>query len=332
MLANAGSLGEKSRAMIYPGVYSIQKQIPLWMKFYCYEFSSNAIGRTVTQNAGMGGGNLSFDASGFVPIPVIGSKEKAQIFLPAPVNFQSNTSHKYVPEATRAGSVLPGGIISMGEALTAMLARFGFVGVDVLKFFTDAFKNVEAGIAGIENLIGNVTGFESLIDNDNMDATFKNTGPSRSFEIRFNLPCLTVEDSSKAGEIVRAFEALSLPTARGIGSLITTKSFHPPVWVFGIGPIDQRKFDFDWTGSPQLCVLRSVSHKKTAYETNALAALGGGSKLKPVAYTLTLSFIELEPAYRAMTPGSQSSLQIINRSTVMTTTGMSGVSAKPGTI
>jgi hypothetical protein len=323
MAANAASLSEKSKSLIYPGVYGIQKKIPLWMKFYCYEFSNTASGRTITQNAGMGGGNITIDESGNFPIPVIGSKEKAQIFLPAPVNFQTNTSHKYVPEATKAMNLLPNVFGDLLGLLTSNLPP------NVSNFLADFFKNVDKAINSVENGLGNLTGYESEILNDFTDAVFKNTGPSRTYDIRFNLPCLTVEDSQKAGQIIRAFEALSLPTARSLFTPALTKSFHPPLWIFGIGPIDQRRFDADWTGSTQLCVLRSVSHKKTAYETNALAALGAAGTLKPVAYSLTLSFIELEPAYRAMNPGGETSLQIINRSTVITTTGVSGVLATP---
>lgn len=329
MLANAASLGEKSKALIYPGVYGVQRQIPLWMKFYCYEYVNTASGRAITQNAGLGGGNITLDSAGTVPIPVIGSKEKAQIFLPAPVNFQTNTAHKYVPEGSQALNLLPNMFGDLMTTIGESAVGIGVISPEVLDFFTNIFKKAEAGIVAVENAVGNITGNESLIENDLMDAVFKNSGPSRTYEVRFNLPCLTVQDSMKAGEIIRAFEALSLPTARSLFSAVTTKSFHPPLWIFGIGPIDQRRFDSDWSGSPQLCVLRSVSHKKTAYETNALAALGGNNRLKPVAYTLSLSFIELEPAYRAMTPGQESSIQIINRSSVISTTGISGVLATP---
>lgn len=328
MAANAGSLGENSRSLIFPGVYGIQQQIPLWMKFYCYEYSNIALGRTITSNAGMGGGNVQF-ASG-LPIPALSAKEKAQIFLPAPVNFQTNTAHKYEAKDTTAQNLLPNTVGDLVQSLSSQLVNFG-VPAGLIKFFSDAFGNINDGLSIVERRVGNLTGFESsLVNNDILDNVFQNTGPSRSYEIKFNLPCLTPQDSSKAAQIIQAFEALSLPTARSVFSIHTTKSFHPPLWIFGIGPIDQRRYDSDWTGSPQLCVLRSVSNKRTAYETNALAALGGGSLLKPVAYTLSLSFVELEPAYRAMTPSKETSLQIINRSTVITTSGQSGIAASAG--
>ena len=180
-----------------------------------------------------------------------------------------------------------------------------------------------------EEAVANTTGFQSELSGlEYKDATFMDIGPSRTYEIRFNLPCLTVADSQKAGQIIRAFEALSLPTARSILTLTTTKAFHPPLWIFGIGPISQRRYDADWTGMPQLSVLRAVSHKKTAFETNALAALGLENILKPVCYTLTLSFIELEPAFRATAAKNPTSFQIVNRSTIIANTGMSGVYAK----
>lgn len=307
--ANLASLGEKSRQLIFPHSQSLREKIPIWMKFYCYEYTSTAMGRVAAQTAAGGGGQFN--------IPGLKSKEKASIFIPAPVNFQTNTSHKYSAEALQAQNLFSN---VFGDVITTLLDK---AGIDV----EELMASVDQALTLVEEGFGDVTGLNSSIHLDTSDAMFTNSGPSRSYEIRMNLPCLTEQDSQSAAAIIRAFEALSLPTARSsiIGGLSTTKAFHPPLWVFGVGPIDQRKFDQDWTGTPQICVLRSVSHKKTAFETNALAALGHNTLLKPVAYTLTLSFLELEPAFRATTPFGETSTNVINRSTVMMTTGSSGV-------
>lgn len=324
MPLNTTAFLEKSKTLIYPSAdFGIQSTIPLWMKFYCYEYSSTALGRVIASNRGNGGSDVSVGipdavaggALSLVPIPAIGSKEKAQIFLPAPVNFQTNTSHKYEPAPTKATSLLPNYFTEFFRAkfanLFPALQQFGLAFDNLAGTLNDFFGSEQELLANISD------------ENRYKDSTFMEIGPSRTFEIKFNLPCLTVQDSMKAGQIIRAFEALSLPTALGFLNASTTKAYHPPVWIFGIGPIDQRKFDTDWTGMPQLSVLKAVSHKKTAFETNSLAGLGGLSILKPVCYTLSLSFIELEPAFRATAPGQEASLNIINRSTVLATTGVS---------
>lgn len=310
--ANILSLSEKSKKLIFPAQDNIRVKIPLWMKFYCYEYSSTAFGRVSAQNVAGGGGDLG--------IMGLRSVEKASIFLPAPVNFQTNTSHKYVPENTSAPNLFQN---YLGGIASAIFETLGIQG-EKLK------SGLEDLVTGFENIFGDASGFASeLEDLDVKDAMFSTIGPSRSYEIRMNLPCLTEQDSKAASSIIRAFEALSLPTVRSTIGINYTKSFHPPLWVFGVGPIDQRKFDQDWSGHPQISVLRAVSHKKTAFETNALAALGHNTLLKPVAYTLSLSFLELEPAFRANNPFGEASTTIINRSTAMLTTGSSGV-AKPG--
>lgn len=305
--ANTSSLSETSKKLIFPAQDNIRSKIPLWMKFYCYEYSSTAFGRVSSQNSAGGGGDLGF--------PGLRSIEKASIFLPAPVNFQTNTSHKYIPEETSAPNLFQtyiNNVLSLIPGFEATATKIALIAEQ------------------LDNAFGAASGFSSrLEDLDTKDAMFSTIGPSRSYEIRMNLPCLTEQDSKAASAIIRAFEALSLPSIRSTGGLNFTKSYHPPLWVFGIGPIDQRKFDQDWSGQPQISVLRAVSHKKTAFETNALAALGHNTVLKPVAYTLSLSFLELEPAFRATKPFGETSTVIINRSTAMLTTGMSGV-AKPG--
>jgi len=313
--ANILSLGEQSKKLIFPAQDDIRKKIPLWMKFYCYEYSSTAFGRVASQNAAGGGGEIG--------IPGLRSIEKASIFLPAPVNFQTNTAHKYAPEATSALNLFQNYI---GDMVVGLLDMVGLNAEEM----TNITRNV---VSSFENAFGNASGFASeLKDVDTNDAMFSSNGPSRSFDIRINLPCITEADSQAAAQVIRAFEALSLPTIRSIpgGGIPLTQSFHPPLWIFGIGPIDQRKYDQDWSGSPQISVLRAVSHKKTAFETNALAAIGHNTLLKPVAYTLSLSFLEIEPAFRSTSINlGETSTTIINRSTAMLTGGVS-VTAKPG--
>jgi hypothetical protein len=276
------------------------------MKFYCYEYSSTVLGRAGMKKSSNGAPSA---------IPGLMAREKAQIFLPAPVNFQTQTLHTYVPIQSDAQNVIPDDNILFG-AVGSIVNNF--IDLESLK---DRFVKAQRALDNLTKKYGNVTGFASDMSFDILDAVYVGNGPSRSYEIRMTLPCFTTADSKAAGEIIRAFEALSLPTARGLGTSYLSKSFHPPLWIFGIGPGDEYKFDPEWSGQPQVCVLKGVAHKKTAFETNSLAAVGNGTDLKPVAYSLTLSFQELEPAFRFTTPGAQTSTQITNRSGILMTTG-----------
>lgn len=301
--ANTASLIENSTRFIFPAEPELRNIIPLWMRFQCFEFSSNAISRASAYNQSTGGRGIF-------------TKQKAEILIPAPVNFTSTTANNYTNAPTMALGVLP-----------PLVGKVGDVALDLIPGAKDYFKDVidaiNQGVSEITSVIGAGTGFNSeLTQNETTDTMYTPNGASRTYEIRINMPCLTENDSMMAGAIIRAFEALSLPTMLSLfGNVSTTKYFHPPVWVFGVGPIDSMKFDPDWTGNPQLSVLRTVSHKKTAFETNSLAALGQQGLLKPVAYTMTLLFQELEPAFRQTNPGGDVGFNIINRSTGMVTTG-----------
>ena len=305
-MQNTQSVLEKNKRLVYPIEESVRSAIPLWMKFYCYEYSSTVLGRAGIKKSSNGDDSA---------IPGLMAREKAQIFLPAPVNFQTQTLHTYVPTPSDAQNVIPDDNILFG-AVASMVNKF----ID-FNSLLDRFVKAQKALDNLTKKYGNVTGFASDMSLDILDAVYVGNGPSRSYEIRMTLPCFTTADSKAAGEIIRAFEALSLPTARGLGTSYLSKSFHPPLWIFGIGPGDEYKFDPEWSGQPQVCVLKGVAHKKTAFETNSLAAVGNGTDLKPVAYSLTLSFQELEPAFRFTTPGSQTSTQITNRSGILMTTG-----------
>jgi len=308
--ANLTSITESSRKLIYPTDEDLRSKIPLWLKFYCYEYTNTAEGRARAYS------RSSSQSSGVraVASAILGldGKEKAQILLPAPVNFDSVTSHNYQAQPTA-------GLNLFSTAASGMFDFFRRTAVpDGLK---DAFNaiatRVDNAAASANNFLAQWSGWQSDMPADTMDSMYMSTGPSRTFEIKMNLPCLTEEDSKAAGEIVRAFEALSLPTARSPTfntTLNVVQQFHPPLWIFGIGSIDSYKFDPDWTGYPQLCVLRTVRNKKTAFETNSLAALGHNGLLKPVAYTLTLQFIELEPAFRVTGFAQDTNFNITNRS------------------
>lgn len=281
------------------------------MKFYCYEYSNTASGRAMAYSRSGGGTSIN----GL-------TKEKAQIFVPAPVNFTSQTSHNYVNQPTTALTILPPLVEQVIEGAISLVPGAN----EAAEAAKAVYDGINQAMDLIDSAAGRVTGMISDIPDDVNDMTYVPTGASRTFEIRINLPCLSERDSMAAGEIIRAFEALSLPTGRSALRFTGSKFFHPPLWVFGIGPIDSFKFDPDWTGFPQISVLRTVSHRKTALETNSLSAIGHNGLLKPVAYTLTLVFQELEPAFRVTGRMFQATnMQITNRSGVIATTGTNGL-------
>lgn len=305
--ANINSIAESSTKLIFPYENELRKIIPLWMKFYCYEFTSAAIGRATTRSRSIGGVGNS--------IPVF-TKEKAQIFIPAPVNFTSNTAHNYTGQPTSAIAVFPGIVDEIAK--------------QAKQIFPDQVGNLEAilnaiiqGIETTGTYSGMISGmYSELSKAEIIDTQYTPHGPSRTYEIKVNMPCLTERDSIIAGSVIRAFEALSMPTMRSIlGIASATKYYHPPLWVFGIGPKDSFTFDPDWSGFPQLSVLRNVSHRKTAYDTNSLSAIGKAGLLKPVAYSLSLIFQELEPAFRETNAAGSVGLNIINRSTALVSSG-----------
>lgn len=299
--SNSTSILESSKKLVFPVEDEVRSKIPLWMKFYCYEYANTAAGRAIAYSRSAGGAN------------VMGmTNEKAQILVPAPVNFETSTAHNYVAEASSA-------VYLFSPFAGNLLEQ---VGNNLLPELTEELGRMKQGlretIDTIDSAFGSISGNMSNIPQDLNDTMYQGTGASRIFEIRLVLQCLTERDSKVAGNIVRAFEALSLPTARSSSlSLNSTKFYHPPLWVFGIGPADSLKFDPDWSGNPQISVLRTVRNKKSPLETNAIAALGYGGLLKPVAYSITLVFQELEPAFRVTNPFGEISTQITNRSGVM---------------
>lgn len=303
--ANTTSLAETSTKLVFPVEAEVRNKIPLWMKFYCYEYASTAISRASAYSRS-GGGKSIFGTT----------REKAQIFVPAPVNFTSQTAHNYTNQPSRATELF--------NPLVAEIAKGVIDMIPGGEKLVDAYAAVSQALQAIDKATGYLSpmGGSQLPDPGEIyDSTYTPSGASRTHEVRMNLPCLSERDSMAAGAIIRAFEALSLPTVRSLFG-ISTKYYHPPLWVFGIGPPDSFKFDPDWTGSPQLSVLRSISHKKTAFDTNSLSAFGYGGLLKPVAYTVSLVFQELEPAFRQTNPGKSGvGLNIINRSTAISTTG-----------
>jgi len=253
---------------IFPASPELRGQIPLWLKFYCYEYSNNSLLRAVTS--------------------VVGAPMLRVIQVPAPREFATITDVEY---NTKLG---------VTETLTEADPMDGLMAP--LSWF-----------AGWPDRFLNSIGIGVSVDMDMSDTKFIGVN-KRVFTFKLVLPARTEEDAQAASDIADAFEALSLPTAR-LAS-ISKKINHPPMWSFGMGAIDDLQNDRAWTGQPQLSLLDKVTVNKSAFQDSY--AISNGGKLKPLAQTIILSFIELEPAMRSSMPFTN---DIINRSTAFYTLG-----------
>lgn len=300
---NPASLSEKSLTTVFPSTGDIRANVPLFMKFFCFEYNKSAVGRASAYSRAGGGGSI---------IPGT-SSIKAQIFIPAPPLFTSTTQHSYKAEPTNIPTLGIESLIRSG--IQAAFPNFS-AGMD------DAIRTAIKLTMRARGILSANLGYAQDIPLDKTDMIYKPGGQVRSYEMQIYLPCLSVADSRVAGKIIRLFEALSLPTMLSALNTNWSIMFHPPLWVFGIGPPDTLQIDPDWSGQPQLCVLRTVKSKRVALETNTLAALGTNSgEYKPIAYTLTLLFQELEPAVRITNATGDTSSLIGSRSIGVVTTG-----------
>jgi hypothetical protein len=307
---NIYSITENPSTLIFPSESEVRGTVPLWMKFHCIEYVNSAAARAAAVPSVTG-----------TSVPGL-NKRKTTIMVPAPASFKSSTSLPYIAE-----ELLPGSNIY--ESLYRSIAPQGIQ--DKIDGAINAGVDIIDGILDITNKVAG-TAFQQDVQTDTKELTFKGgNGTYRSFDIRLYMPCLSVKDSISAGKIIQTFEALSLPTLISALQLRTTHFFHPPLWIFGIGPLDSVKFDRDWSGYPQLCVLTNVDVRKTAFDTESLAAISDGSGLfKPVAYSISLGFRELEPSVRATSPIGDVSTSIQSRSAGILSSGTNVIARVTG--
>lgn len=294
--ANVTSIGESPKVLVFPSTVEIKSQVPLWMKFYCFEYNKSALGRAAMWSRTRGGGLGSVPGASLL---------KAQIAVPAPSNFTSTTQHSYKAENS-----------DTSDGLFSLIFEY----VSETQLGKDIIQKIEKlgndpRIEKAKSLATSamrLSGYGQNIDMDHSELVYKPNGSIRQYEIQLYMPCLNVDDSKKAGQIIRSFEAFSLPTLIGALTATTSMMFHPPLWAFGVGPMTSVNMDPDWSGMPQVCVLKTVKSKKMALDTNSLAAIADSTtkEYKPIAYLLSLVFQELEPAVRLTSPlsGEASSL------------------------
>jgi hypothetical protein len=291
-IPNPNSLVESSRVLVYPSNTTVANEIPLYIKFTCTEYSSLALSRA--------GGIINTGGYGNV---------KAQIAVPMSTKFTSQTAMRYKQEENPNS-------IPLLQSYTEDLINKGLEKLEGI--VAPILKNIPAKYLKGAGKIGGQ--FNQLIDSDYNELILQ-SGSKRSFVIQLYLPCLNDEDSARAGEITRAFEALALPTtfSFGVGSLAGFQFFfHPPMWFIGVGALDSIQNDIDWSSQPQASVLTNVAVNRVAIDSSSFTAIDGS--IKPIAYSISLNFTEIEAAVRAQKTligaGSPTSFEILNRSSV----------------
>ena len=299
--ANFASFAENSKYLVFPSQPSILREIPLFLKFTCVEYSMNSLmrgGNTFRYSGNAGGGNV-----------------KAYINVPVPSKMVTQTAMRYKQDENELFS--KSGIQQTLEQdfLPKITQKAGGLTkrvVDLLPFVSPKWKAVL-----LESVNRTGRQFSQLIETD-FTETILQSGSKRSFVISLYLPCLNLEDSEAAAQISRAFEALALPTmvkaaVPGFDAFGAQLHFHPPMWFFSIGAMGSDS-DIDWTSQPQASVLTNVAVTRTPIDSTAFTALD--LTIKPIGYSITLNFQEIETAFRRVSPlaGSGTDFTILSRS------------------
>lgn len=276
-MASPYELLESTQELLFPPTYSVQNIIPLWMRFNVFSYSENALVRY----------NASLRGRGDTSIPFLDGNLLANITVPAQISFIATTAVGYGKKVTDAALSTPS-LYGLGDIKQAI---DNFVG-----YFADKVEStVERGMKEF--------GYgESFPEADVYDLAYVGGGPTRSYNVSILLPCFNEADSNMASDIAQAFEAYSLPSASSWGNIANTKFYHPPLWSFGITKsLNSLVYDKSWTGQPQLSVLQTVKTKRVPLESNSLSGIG--NNIRPMVYSISLAFSELEPAVRVS--GSQ---------------------------
>ena len=123
------------------------------------------------------------------------------ICVPAPAQFVSTTQHTYKPEE----KIYEDDIVSMGVSATKGL----MTAADIALMFNPKYLVARIAMEAAKHATNKgleLGGYNQIIQSDFTDQVYKPGGQVRSYEISLYMPCLSVEDSRKAGEIIRAFE------------------------------------------------------------------------------------------------------------------------------
>jgi hypothetical protein len=269
---------------IYPQNPKLQSEIPLWLKFRCFEYQG-FIGR----QSGTFGGVL--------PTP---PNQLGLIYVPAPQELISGVQNTYKEIGVQD-------IFNAVVAPLSMMTNFNVpvIGnVNPVKTVAEFIKTVTSSAITLSSYFSNITPPDF---NDNIFAGSN----KRVYSFNLVFPCLTDEDSFAAFAVGRSFEALSAPYASNVPFLFN----HPPMWLFGVGPGTGPAIDFTWLTDPQLSVLTNVAVNRSAPDKGSYAVLTQYG-LKPSVTTVSLQFVEIEPVYRDV-------LSLVSRSQALQQAGIS---------
>jgi len=283
---------------IYPATPELQQKVPLWLKFFCYEYSSNSLYRS---NA--------LASSGIPPagLPMLGS-----VMIPAPTEFSTYANASY---ATAINSPKTKTKADPRQTLSNMASSVGNLFGARMDANEDGLLDMIEGIAMKFN--NGPFGLGNLVNMDMSDTTFQGMN-KRMYQFKILLASITEQDAAVASQISEFFQAFQLPTAvPGVFSKIVR---HPSLWYFGIGPGNNPNFDSDWCGQPQFSLLNNCTVNKAGFKN--MFAVSDGGRLKPLAQSISLSFVELEPVLSAAF-----STTIVSRSTSFYSLGGIGAGA-----
>jgi hypothetical protein len=125
----------------------------------------------------------------------------------------------------------------------------------------------------------------------------------RIYAFDINMICKSLSDSRAAASICNYMNAGALPVMESFGRnevVGNQKAFHPPMWAIHVNDgFDVYTATRMWLGEyPQLCVLQKVNGTRIGGDGNQIIGMGvNGSPLNPIIYNLKLIFVELEPVY-----------------------------------
>jgi len=244
---------------IYPQNPKLQSEIPLWLKFRCFEYQG-FIGRQTGTFAGV------------LPTP---PNQLGLIYVPAPQELVSGVQNNYKEI----------GVKDIFNAVVSPLSMAPLVGKKI-KAVADFIQVVTTSAVTLSSYFGGISPPDF---NDNIFAG----SSKRVYSFNLVFPCLTDEDSFAAFAVGRSFEALSAPYASRVPFIFK----HPPMWLFGVGPGTGPAIDFTWLTDPQLSVLTNVAVNRSAPDKGSYAVLTQYG-LKPSVTTVSLQFVEIEPVYR----------------------------------
>lgn len=264
---------------IYPKDPRLQNQVPLWLKFYAHEYTNNSLLRS---NNSASGAPQSF-----------GTPRLASISVPAPTDLTTYSNVHYATE--RAGNDTLANPATTFEKAAAAAGLAGLAAGQPWLTATAAGALIVKGIAEFTvDMINDTFLGSALQDLDLSDTKFIGVA-KRVFTFRLLMPSLSQGESEAASDVCDAFQAYQLPTA--LPYPFAGKMRHPPLWRIGVGAADTLKFDPHWNNQPQWCLLSAVTVNKTAFK--GAYGVDSGGIIKPLAQSVTLEFVELEPNMRS---------------------------------